>query len=151
MHRLKVLATVVVIVTGCTPPTRSSITTSTVPCGGKSEIRVELGRSLEGNTPATFTTNGTVLRIVATAFTHGGLFDPKKGITQVSIGPKDRPPTHDPQRNIITNVTKQIDVRELEPETLQLDAGSYWLWSSTAGAITITSCDTALTDVTPSP
>ena len=69
--------------------------------------RGDLGRPSEGGPTAEFTTDGSTFYITATGFDHGGYFDPKRGITAIYIGPARTPPTWNPQRDIVTNTTKQ--------------------------------------------
>ena len=140
---LGVLAGAALLVSGCTEqgPTRPTSTTVAPAdqCPSMAE-RVELGRPGQSGPPAEFTTSGANLYVSARGFLHGGPLDPRISITMVSVGPADKPPTWDQQRNLITNLQEQVEVREGQLSLLRLPAGRYWLWTSNTVSITLESC-----------
>ena len=77
-------------------------------------------------------------------------FDPGHGTTAIYLGPADRPPTWDQQRNVVSNTTVQFRVDEKEFSRAELSAGRYWLWSSDGGDVVVVSCsDSGVGDAEP--
>lgn len=132
------------VLSGCSPtaggsgqPTSTS--GATVPCGD-GVSRVELGSPYLGGPTAEFSAKAGTLYITARRFEHGGPFDPAKGSSAIYVGPADRQPTWDQQRNIVSNFTAQVHVEENDFSPVELAAGRYWLWSSNGGDVVVVSC-----------
>lgn len=152
---LGVVACLALVATACGGTARGgerATTAAAAPACAEVADIVELGRPGRSGPPAQFTTSGAELFVTASGFLHGGPLDPEVGITMVSVGPADEPPTWDPQRNTITNVQEQAQVREGQVTPLRLQAGRYWLWTSNTVTITLQSCQVAtFTSVQPVP
>lgn len=137
---------------GSAPAATTSTTGSPTPPCGEGVSRAELGFPYRGGPTALFTTVGGDLVVTARRFEHGGTFDPApgQGVTTVFVGPEDRPPTFDEQRNVVTNSIVELTVWEGQPTSLKLPGGRYWVWSSTGGDLVIASCSEAgVTDPSP--
>ena len=110
----------------------------TLPCEPKSQV--ELGSPYTGGEIAEFSTDGGNLYFIARYFHHGGILDLKKYTTGIYVGSLEKKPIWDTQRNIISNVSAEINFTEGHYGVLALPAGRYWLWSG-AGDIVIYSCE----------
>ena len=110
----------------------------TLPCEPKSQV--ELGSPYTGGETAEFSTSGSDLYLIARHFHHGGILDLKKYTTGVYVGLLEKKPIWDTQRNIISNISMEINFSEGYYGTLTLPAGRYWLWSG-SGDIVIYSCE----------
>lgn len=119
------------------PPTTT--TGSAVPCGD-GVSRAELGSPYLGGPTAEFTAKEGTLYVTARRFEHGGPFDPAKGSTAIYMGPADRPPAWDQQRNVVANTALQLHVEESDFTHFELPVGRYWLWSSNGGDVVVVSC-----------
>ena len=101
--------------------------------------------------PATFTTDGSGLYLLATDFEHGGFFDPKVGVSSAYFGLTTAPPSWDRQRDIVSNVVLQVTATENVPLRIELPAGHYWIWIRNSRVVLIGCTPNALTDVIASP
>ena len=110
----------------------------TLPCEPKSQV--ELGSPYTGGETAEFSTSGSDLYLIARHFHHGGILDLKKYTTGVYVGLLEKKPIWDTRRNIISNVSTEINFSEGYYGMLTLPAGRYWLWSG-SGDIVIYSCE----------
>jgi hypothetical protein len=90
--------------------------------------------------------------VSVSGFEHGGPFDPKVGSTMIYLGRAAQPPRYAPQRNKVTNVSRETEVKEGERKQVKLPAGRYWLWSSNTVFVRVEVCNPGgISEVTPSP
>jgi hypothetical protein len=144
--KLFAAAVLVAAVHGCAPDrgedqsgAQPSPTVSAA-CDGKPASSVRLGSPYRTGRPATFRTNGDPIYLTAHQFEHGGLLDPATGITAFYIGPAQTPPSYDERTGQVTPATATLLVKEREYGQIQLNAGSYWLWTTTGGDVELISC-----------
>jgi len=124
---------------------------SALPCV-PAAVSIPIGQSNPPERPATFRTDGAPIYLSANGFLHDQAFDPKVGLTAIYFGAATELPTYDAQRNIVTNLRKEVTVREGSHLRVDLPRGDYWLWSSKGVFITLESCSkNGITDVTPAP
>jgi hypothetical protein len=109
-----------------------------LPCEPKSQV--ELGSPYTGGKTAEFSTSGSDLYFIARYFHHGGILDLEKYMAGIYVGPVEKKPSWDTQRNIISNVSMEINFTEGYYGVLTLPVGRYWLWSS-SGDVVIYSCE----------
>ena len=128
LHQLKQLVTTPL------PPKGLNV----LPCEPKSQV--ELGSPYTGGKTAEFSTSGSDLYFIARYFHHGGILDLEKYMAGIYVGPVEKTPSWDTQRNIISNVSMEINFTEGYYGTLTLPAGRYWLWSS-SGDVVVYSCE----------
>lgn len=138
-----VLAAVLAVV-GCSRFGSSSSSTTvttpvTLPCATAASSTDNL-RPSQDRPPAEFTTDGSPIYVTVSGYEHAQAFDPKVGRSTVYVGHVERPPTFDAQRNIVTNVVRQIEAEENRPALLDLEPGRYWLWASNAPDLRLEGC-----------
>lgn len=89
---------------------------------------------------AQFSTQGGTVWITAQLPAPGGLL-PDTDRTNVDIGWANDLPTENPETGgTEANPLVQVSVQEELWSLIELEAGSYWLWSSAGGDLTIQSC-----------
>ena len=136
--------TAVIVGIGCgmgTPPRPAGAPLH--PCVGSETTVVELGspyprREESPARPATFTTDGSPIYLLLHDQLHGGVFDPDRWTTSVTIGPLGT----EPVGRGVSMPPSVTELRVLEDEyhKVRLPAGSYWLLSSNGGPLQILSC-----------
>lgn len=111
------------------------------PCRDSPASSAELGspQRLSGRT-ARFSTDGSTVYVTARSFEKGGPLDPEQGLTAVWVGHNDVTPRYDEQSGRVLGATERIMVREGDFGAIDLDAGRYWLWTSTGGDVLAISC-----------
>jgi len=122
------------------PPAEPMPAEQQMPCGGNPASFVELGSPYLTKSTAEFTTVGGEIYIIARRYEHGILL-PERGGSGIYVGLLNQLPFWDKQTSKITNVYKEITIKEKDYGTLTLPAGRYWLWSSSGGDIVIYSCE----------
>jgi len=139
-----VLMTAVVAACGDSPTTgstRASSPTSKPPSSCTSTgPPISLGYPGGSSPPALFTSDGSELVFAADGFPHGGVLDPKVGITAVYVGNPDRMPVFSQGRGAYSNVTHEFQITEGQETTQTLPAGRYWLVNSNFRHMTVRSC-----------
>jgi hypothetical protein len=132
-------------------PTAQVPANAAMPCGGQPASTASLGTPSREGQPAEFTTTGGDLYFSAHGFEHGGMFDPKTGVTLLYLGQPGDPPKYDRQSTTVSNTLLEVLVREREYVKQTLGAGQYWLLSSNSVAIEVMSCrPDGLTEAKPS-
>ncbi|HNR81716.1 MAG TPA: hypothetical protein PKK37_04740 [Candidatus Pacearchaeota archaeon] len=111
-----------------------------MPCDGNPASFVELGSPYLTNPTAEFATAGGEIYVIARRYEHGILL-PNRGGSGIYIGFLNQPPTWNKQTSEITNIYKEIVIKEKDYGTFDLPAGRYWLWSSSGGDVVVYSCE----------
>lgn len=141
-------------ITGCTP--RSPIGSSSKseepsqppPCSGSALTHAEVDGPSIRRPPGEFTTDGSELHFSASGFSYGNVFDSPNPHTEVFVGPADTPPTLTERPFGVTPLTKQFRAQPGKWTAVQLPAGNYWIWSSSAVNIQILACTANAVTVT---
>ena len=126
-----------------TPASVSSGTVETPACADDPSSEVELGSPYRANGARArtfFRTDGSTVYFMARRFAHGGALDPSQGVTALYLGPTTSTPSVEHGTGVVSGATVTLTVREGQWVAATLDAGSYWILSSTGGDLVAIGC-----------